>query len=232
MAIKSSWLASFYFKIFPEAISHRHTYLLKRFVREIATKYDRPGKKLIDIGAGDCQYQPYFQKLKYFSQDVKNNQQQSIDYLGEMKILPSQKFDYVLCTQVLEHLPEPPKAFQEFYRILKKGGRLFLTTHLAFEEHSAPDDYFRFTRYGLKYLGEKVGFKLEKITPQGGRFVVLAKELQILWPRIIKNRIGILLFYLLFSLLLFCLNFILISLDFLDKEKSLTLNYESVFIKN
>ncbi len=224
-------ITNFYFKIFPEAISHRHTYLLKRFVRKVAAKYDRPQKTLIDIGAGDCQYQPYFQKLKYFSQDVKNNQQQSIDYLGEMKILPSQKFDYVLCTQVLEHLPEPEKAFQEFYRVLKKNGRLFLTTHLAFEEHGAPADYWRFTRYGLKYLAEKAGFKVEKITPQGGRFVVLAKELQILWPRIIKNRIGILLFYLLFSLPLFFLNLILISLDFLDKEKSLTLNYEAIFRK-
>lgn len=225
-------ITELYFKIFPEAISHRHTYLLKRFVREIAAKYDRPGKKLIDIGAGDCQYQGYFQKLDYFSQDIKNNQQQSIDYLGEMKILPSQKFDYVLCTQVLEHLAEPQKAFQEFYRILKKNGKLFLTTHLAFEEHGAPTDYFRFTRYGLKYLAEKAGFKIERIEPQGGRFVVLAKELQILWPRIIKNRTAKLLFYLLFSLPLFCLNFILISFDFLDKDKTLTLNYEAIFRKS
>ena len=148
-----------------------------------------------------------------------------------MKILATGEFDYVLCAQVLEHLPEPQKAFQEFYRVLKKNGWLFLTTHLAFEEHSAPGDYFRFTRYGLKYLGEKAGFKVEKITAQGGRFIVLAKELQILWPRIIKNRAGIFLFYLLFSLPLFCLNLVLISLDFLDQDKTLTLNYEAIFRK-
>lgn len=231
MEIKDNKLTKLYFKVFPEIIMHNHTYRLKHFIKEISEKYCLKGGKIIDVGAGTCQYKNYFKNLRYFSQDIENNQQKSIDYIGEFDILPSSTFDYVLCSQVLEHLKEPGKAFRNFYRILKKGGKLFLTTHMAFEEHLVPGDYFRFTRYGLKYLAESNGFQVVKINPQGGRFLVLAKELQILWPRLIKNKEGILVFYLIFSLPLFILSLILFLLDYLDKDKNLTLNYECIFIK-
>jgi SAM-dependent methyltransferase len=231
MEMKGSRLTGLYFKIFPEIIMHHHTYRLKCFVRSMAVGCDQKGKKIIDIGAGDCQYKGYFRKAQYFSQDIQENLPGTVDYLGQMDTLPSNFFDYVLCTQVLEHLKEPSKAFKNFYRILKKGGKVFLTTHMAFEEHLAPSDYFRFTRYGLKYLAQSNGFRVEKITPQGGRFIVLGKELQTLFPRIIKNKYLVYIFYLLFSLPLFLLNLILVALDFLDKDKTLTLNYECIFTK-
>ena len=231
MGIKEQGLMGAYFKIFPEAIMHNHTYRLKRFVRGISKKYGRKGGKIVDIGAGSCQYKDYLKDFEYFSQDIQNNQQKSIDYVGKIETLPSNTFDYILCTQVLEHLKEPNLAFKNFYRILKRKGRVFLTTHMAFEEHLAPNDYFRFTRYGLKYLAESNGFRVERIEPQGGRFLVLAKELQILIPRLLRNKWAILVFYLFFSLPLFLLSLILFLLDFLDKGKSLTLNYECIFVK-
>lgn len=231
MEIKGGKLTNLYFKFFPEMISHNHTYRLKRFVNLMADECDKRGKKIIDIGAGSCQYRNYFKKARYFSQDIKNNQQKSIDYIGKMKILPDNTFDYALCTQVLEHSSKPYLVFKEFHRILKKGGKVFLTTHMAFEEHMIPEDYFRFTRYGLRYLAESNGFRVKKIAPQGGRFIVLAKELQILAPRLIKNKYLVYLFYLIFSIPLFFLSLILFLLDFLDKEKKLTLNYECIFVK-
>lgn len=212
---------------------HNHTYRLKRFVRSVAKEYDKKGKRIIDIGAGSCQYKNYFKKAKYFSQDIINNKKKSINFVCEAKSIPveNNSFDYILCTQVLEHLSEPHLVIKEFFRILKKGGGVFLTTHMAFEEHMIPADYFRFTRYGLRYLAESNGFKVEKIEPQGGRFIVLAKELQILFPRLVKNKCIIFLFYFLFAIPLFVLNLTLFLLDFLDKEKTLTLNYECIFIK-
>lgn len=226
-------LINLYFRIFPKIISHNHSYRLKSFVKQVVDKYDKEGKKLLDVGAGGCQYKNYFQKVKYYSQDISNNQKRGIDFVSNIKSIPvkSNSFDYILCTQVLEHLKEPHLAFKEFYRILKSGGKVFLTTHMAFEEHMVPVDYFRFTRYGLKYLAESNGFRVEKIEPQGGRFIVLAKELQVLFPRLVKNRYLVFIFYLIFSVPLFFLSFILFLLDFLDKEKTLTLNYECIFKK-
>jgi len=230
MEIKENRLIDQYFKIFPEIIMHNHTYQLKRFVKEVSEKCLK-GKKIIDVGAGTCQYKKYFKNLKYYSQDIINNPQKTIDYIGEIDILPSNSFDYILCTQVLEHLKEPKEAFNTFSRILKKNGKLFLTTHMAFEEHLAPYDYFRYTKYGLKYLAEENNFKVERIIPQGGRFLVLAKEIQILIPRLIKNKILIYIYYLLFTIPIFILSLVLYLLDYLDKDKELTLNYECVFDK-
>ena len=232
MEIKEEKLINIYFKLFPEIIMHNHTYRLKRFVKLVADEYDKRGKKIIDIGAGSCQYRDYFKKVKYFSQDVENNKEKSIDFVCNVKSIPVKRdsFDYILCTQVLEHLKDPHLAFEEFRRILKKGGKLFLTTHMAFEEHMAPIDYFRFTRFGLRYLAESNGFRVEKIEPQGGRFIVLAKELQILVPRLVKNKYVVFIFYFIFSIPLFFLSLILFLLDFLDEEKALTLNYECIFV--
>lgn len=37
-------------------------------------------------------------------------------------------FDTVISCETIEHLPDPPTAVREFARVLKRGGRLFLTT--------------------------------------------------------------------------------------------------------
>lgn len=66
--------------------------------------------------------------------------------------IASEAFDVVLCTEVLEHLPEPQKAINEMWRVLKPGGTLLLTTRFLFPIHDAPHDYFRFTKYGLRHL--------------------------------------------------------------------------------
>lgn len=61
-------------------------------------------------------------------------------------------FEVVLCTEMLEHLPEPQRGLDEIYRVLAPGGTLVLTTRFLFPVHDAPHDYFRFTKFGLRYL--------------------------------------------------------------------------------
>lgn len=63
----------------------RFYFEIGRFVIEVAEKYDRKGKKLIDIGAGKGQYRGYFRNLEYYSQDVKQNGENSIDYVGDIE---------------------------------------------------------------------------------------------------------------------------------------------------
>ena len=61
-------------------------------------------------------------------------------------------FECVLCTEVLEHLHTPQKAIDEMKRVLRPGGTLILTTRFVFPIHDAPNDYFRYTKYGLQHL--------------------------------------------------------------------------------
>ena len=78
------------------------------------------------------------------------------DVVGDAHALPfnDASFKLVLCTEVLEHLVNPPQAIAEMYRVLTLGGTLILTTRFVYPLHDAPHDYFRFTRFGLEKLLE------------------------------------------------------------------------------
>ena len=60
--------------------------------------------------------------------------------------------DIVCIFEVLEHVKEPHKAVRNIYKILKKGGKCICSTPFIFPIHDEPNDYFRFTIYGLKLL--------------------------------------------------------------------------------
>jgi SAM-dependent methyltransferase len=215
-----------------------HYFRIQQFVDYICKKYDYEGKKILDIGAESQPYRSLFPEKSYYSQDIVQNATKNIDFVGDIvKGIPAIKtndFDYILCTQVLEHIYDPRAAFEEFARVLKPGGRLFLTTHMVFDEHMEPYDYYRFTKYGLKSLGDEAGFSLEHIKPHGGVFTVLAYIISFLPIKIFSKR-GSRLYYLyliIFSLPILIMNIASYYLDFLDKEKSLTLNYECIYKKN
>lgn len=229
-------LIDIYLTIFPLKIIKYHNYRTMKFIEDIVDKYDRKGKKLIDIGAGDCPYKKDFKMLLYFSQDIKQNKEKTIDVIGDinkgLSKIYNKSFDYILCTQVLEHLKEPQLVFKEFNRILKTGGKVFLTTHMCYDEHMVPYDYFRFTKYGLKYLGESNGFRVEHIAPHGGIFQVLVRILNTLPIKLFFKSGFLYYFYLVIATIpIFILNSIGFLLDFLDVEKSMTLNYECIYRK-
>lgn len=61
-------------------------------------------------------------------------------------------FDYVVCTEVLEHTLQPFAAVAEIARVLKPGGRLFLSVPFNFRIHGPLPDCWRFTEHGLRAL--------------------------------------------------------------------------------
>ena len=77
-------------------------------------------------------------------------------------------FDSVLCTEVLEHLPDPDKAISEIKRVLRKDGYLYVTVPQTWGLHYEPDDYWRFTQYGIAYLLKRGGFTVVEMERVGG----------------------------------------------------------------
>lgn len=61
-------------------------------------------------------------------------------------------FDAVFAMEVLEHVTEPQLAVGAAWRVLRPGGVFVASTPFLFEEHDTPNDFYRFTRYGLEYL--------------------------------------------------------------------------------
>jgi SAM-dependent methyltransferase len=137
--------------------------------------------RVIDIGAGDAPYRELFAEHRYTTLDWEGTPHSgSVDLLGDARSIPvgEDTFDVVLCTQVLEHLPRPLEALREFLRVLVPGGLLIATAPFVWEEHEAPYDFFRYTRYGIATLLNDAGFDEVEVRPRTDCFTTLAQLLR------------------------------------------------------
>lgn len=106
---------------------------------------------VLDLGAG---LRPFADMLPGRTVALDQRGRPEIDLIGDAHRLPfaDATFDAIVCTEVFEHLLEPPSAAAEIVRVLKPGGRLVLTTRFCFPLHERPSDFWRFTPYTLARL--------------------------------------------------------------------------------
>ena len=104
----------------------------------------------LDLGCGESPYIKYFPNRIGFDFQAR----EGVDVVGDMHQLPfeNEKFDIILCSEVLEHSRSPHIAIEEMKRVLKPGGTLILTTRFIFPIHDSPYDFYRYTKYGLRHL--------------------------------------------------------------------------------
>jgi SAM-dependent methyltransferase len=136
------------------------------------------GVRVIDIGAGDAPYRELFAAQTYVTLDhAETPHTGKVDLIGSADAIPARNgsFDAVLCTQVLEHVPEPLCALREFRRVLVPGGTLIATVPFAWEEHELPHDYFRYTKAGIEHLLHRSGFEQAEVTPRTDCFTTVAQ---------------------------------------------------------
>lgn len=187
------------------------------------------GVRILDAGAGEGQYAHYFARQRYCGVDLAVGDAawdySRLDVLADLTALPFRAgaFDAAINVVTLEHLPEPGLALAEIARTLGPGGRLLLAAPHEWEVHQAPHDYFRFTRYGLRYLLEKAGLEPLEIRAVGGYFRLVARRLLnglqfftggARWLGFVPAAIA-----------LVPLALILPFLDTLDRERNFTLGY-------
>jgi SAM-dependent methyltransferase len=105
----------------------------------------------LEIGAyGSPSYGRYFPNR--IGIDIR--QGPGVDRVASVYELPfaDNTYSVVLCMSVLEHLERPADAIAEMRRVLKPEGRIVVSVPFLFPIHDAPGDYWRFTKYGLRYL--------------------------------------------------------------------------------
>ena len=155
---------------------------VNRFVENVARSLPT-GSSILDAGAGESIYKKFFSHCNYKAIDLAVGESRwnyaNLDYVGFLHEMPieNEMFDAVLCTQVLEHLEWPRESVKEMHRVIKPGGKLYMTVPMAQNEHQVPYDFFRYTSYGLESICKHAGFNNIKITPFGGLWVRWAFEL-------------------------------------------------------
>jgi SAM-dependent methyltransferase len=139
--------------------------------------------RVLDAGAGEGNYRDNFKAQRYCGLDLGVGDgawdYSKLDVLGDLSILPFRDgvFDATLNVVTLEHVREPARVIEELSRVLAPGGRLLIVAPHEWEEHQQPHDYFRYTRYGLRYLLERAGFQEIQVEPVGGFFRLLSRRL-------------------------------------------------------
>jgi SAM-dependent methyltransferase len=207
------------------------------------------GSRVLDIGAGSCPYRNLFAGCRYETHDLARlNADQlsgrsgygSIDYVSDILAIPvpDASFDVILCTEVLEHVPEPILAVKEFSRILKPGGKLILTAPLGSGLHQEPYHFYSgfSPRWYRRYLAE-AGFSRICIEANGGFFRYYGQEsirfALILAPwRGIRNLFLAPLWFLSLPWLILVAPLAGHLLDRLDREKAFTVGYHVTALRS
>lgn len=81
-------------------------------------------------------------------------------------------FDLAICCSVLEHVEKPWRFAENLARLIRPGGRIYISVPWVWRYHAYPEDYFRFSHRGVASLFE--GFTWEHLfysTSVDGEFI-------------------------------------------------------------
>lgn len=121
--------------------------------------------EVLDVGCGRQPYRHLTRATRYVGVDIDTPDTRAlglVDVYYDGRTLPfaDASFDALLCSQVLEHVFAPAEFLGELQRVLRPGGQLLLATPLAWDEHSQPYDFARYTSFGLRDLVQRAGFEI------------------------------------------------------------------------
>lgn len=152
-----------------------------------------PGARILDAGAGEQQFRRFCAHLEYVSQDFAQYDgigdgaalhsagwdTSRTDIICDIAAIPEADgaFDAVMCTEVLEHVPDPLGALRELGRLVVRGGHLILTAPFCSITHQSPYHFATgFSRYFYERHLPAIGFEILELEENGNFFEYLAQE--------------------------------------------------------
>jgi SAM-dependent methyltransferase len=133
------------------------------------TAANRPGARILEIGSratspGATPRRSLFPRAASFT-GIDIHPGPGVDVVADVAHLAAlfrpASFDYAFSLSVLEHLPAPWAVPAALHAVLAPQGELFHSVPFAFPLHEAPQDFWRFTHFGLATLfGPAAGFDI------------------------------------------------------------------------
>lgn len=144
-----------------------------QIVKSLSRRKDYIG---INLGSGTSSF-----GSKVFNVDFSNFQ--NVDIVANVLQLPFKDnyFDFVIMTEVIEHVENPNLLVEELSRVMKSSGYLVFTSPFMIGFHASPNDFQRYTIPGLKKLFSK--FSIIEIKSYGptGSLLWMLQEWCALW---------------------------------------------------
>ena len=153
------------------------------------------GGRILDAGAGMQPFRDQCAHLEYVAQDfaeydgqgdgrggqIKHWHNNGLDLVSDITAIPAPdaSFDAVLCTEVLEHVPDPIGALRELTRLLKPDGKLIVTAPFVSNTHFSPYHFCTgFNRYFYEKHLTDLGMTVTQIDSNGSYFGSIAQEVR------------------------------------------------------
>jgi SAM-dependent methyltransferase len=225
------------------------SWFVRRELKNIRKQFGDLNISIYDAGSGFGQY-TYFMSKKLnpchiFSVDVKEdwindcrnffNQKEikNVSFAVEdlTSVTHQNKFDLIVCVDVMEHITEDEKVFKNFYSGLKEGGYLLINSPSIYggsDVHKDEEDSFigehardGYSKEDLEDKLHPLGFSTYKSRYTYGFWGDKAWRLGIKYPMVLLNISKLFLVILpIYYLLTFPFTLIMMNLDFTSESKS------------
>ncbi len=143
-----------------------------------------PKSLVLDVGGAKRLKRGLFNIAEYDLQPVYVNlyTDKGTDVQADAAVLPfaDECFDAAICSELLEHVPEPLRVLEEIHRIPRPAGILLLCFPFLYPIHGDPSDYGRYTHHFCRTHLPRIGFSLLEVEQHGNYWSVLADMLRVL----------------------------------------------------
>jgi len=153
------------------------------------------GARILDAGCGEQQFRKFCSHLNYVGHDFAGYDGAGdgaglqtgtwnfpvLDIISDITAIPEPDagFDAAMCTEVLEHVPDPVAALRELSRLVKPGGLLVLTAPFCSLAHFTPFHFSTgFNRYWFEWHLQRLGFEIIELSSNGNFFEYVAQEIR------------------------------------------------------
>jgi SAM-dependent methyltransferase len=164
---------------------HIDRFLIRKGIRKMQEKVSGV---LLDVGCGKQPYRNEFRQItKYIGLDRVN-----AEIVHDLTIFPyplkEGTADWILCTQVIDDLPDQDTFVKELHRLLAGNGGIILSVSFVWELHDLPQDYGRPSGEQLRLLLERNGFEIVELQPVGNSWTTLGQVININLLNIMSKR--------------------------------------------
>jgi SAM-dependent methyltransferase len=141
--------------------AHNDSPAVRKAIRQLLAGLG--GGRGLNLGCGDTRLDP---RLVNF--DLARTP--AVDVAGDALALPFPNgyFSLVVSQEMVEHVSDPFRAAREAARVLSTGGVLYLQAPFVIGYHPGPEDYWRFSRAGMRRLVEQAGLECARVEPAVG----------------------------------------------------------------
>jgi SAM-dependent methyltransferase len=119
--------------------------------------------RVLDVGCGRQPFRPLLESggSTYVGLDVQQSPEGSVDVIAPIdgplpdELLVRGPFDFILCTEVLEHVADWNAAFANLVRLLRPGGKVLITCPHFYHLHEEPYDFWRPTLHAIDHFARR-----------------------------------------------------------------------------